>query len=62
MLRPVDRIIRHQIEDANAVGKISLLKDLCNTVGAKIRRGGKPDEIGFDARFLNNIDNFKREA
>lgn len=52
MLRPVDRQIREFLEDAAAIGKVSLLGSLCKSMGADIRRGGNPEETGVSRRHL----------
>ncbi|HEX8700993.1 MAG TPA: N-6 DNA methylase [Myxococcaceae bacterium] len=52
MLRPVDRYIRQLLEDAAAEGRISLLGDLCDTVGAALKRGGNPEETGVPRPYL----------
>lgn len=52
MLRPVDRQIREFLEDAAALGKVSLLGSLCKSMGADIRRGGNPEETGVSRRYL----------
>ena len=46
-LRPVDRQIRTFLEDSADIGRISMLGDLCKSVGALIKRGGNPAETGI---------------
>lgn len=53
MLRPVDRQIRGYLEDAAAKGDISLLGELCDRIGAAIRRGGNSTETGVARAYLN---------
>lgn len=54
MLRPVDRQIRHYLDDAAADGRIGLLETLCDNVGAAIRRGGNAAETGIQRSFLTD--------
>ncbi|ATB27446.1 HsdM family class I SAM-dependent methyltransferase [Melittangium boletus] len=54
ILRPVDRQIRNYLEDAAAKGDISLLSQLCDSVGAAIRRGGNSTETGVARAYLND--------
>ena len=57
MLRPVDRHIRQLLEDAAAVGRISLLATLCESIGADIKRGGNPTETGVSELYLIDAPN-----
>ena len=52
MLRPVDRQIREFLKDSAVIGKVSLLGNLCKSLGAEIRRGGNPGETGVARRYL----------
>ena len=52
MLRPVDRHIRDYVFDRTTVQQIAVLESLCETVGARIRRGGNTSETGVDPEFL----------
>lgn len=52
VLRPVDRQIRQFLDDAAELGEISLLEDLCDRVGAAVRRGGNEIETGVERSFL----------
>ncbi len=52
LLRPVDRHIRRYLNDSALTERIATLQSLCATIGARISRGGNPDETGVDRQFL----------
>lgn len=52
LLRPIDRHIRHLLDDKTMTEQAASLEILCARVGARISRGGNSDETGVDAKFL----------
>ena len=52
LLRPADRHIRRFLSDSALTGRIATLHSLCVGIGARISRGGNPDETGVDRQFL----------
>lgn len=56
VLRPVDRQIQRYISDSAACGSISLLGELCKSIGAKLKRGGNSAETGLPAAVLRGGD------
>lgn len=56
VLRPVDRQIQRYISDSAASGSISLLGELCTSIGAKLKRGGNSIETGLPPGVLGGSD------
>lgn len=56
VLRPVDRQIQRYISDSATSGSISLLGELCASIGAKWKRGGNSTETGLPPSVLGGSD------
>lgn len=52
LLRPIDRHISRYLGDSALTGRIASLQSLCAAIGARISRGGNPEETGVDRQFL----------